>query len=759
MSTGASRTNRWDRRAYAVALWRRVLGAVFALASLAILAAGQARFTQQLPEKGIPLFFAGMALAAGSAVLLHSRADGEAPSAGPLLSWEKVFLVLAFLGAAALRFPGLDRFPPGGFFDEMQNILVAQWILKGHWPVFVADASQIPALNFYPVAAAIAIFGKTISSIRGVSALCGSAAIPVFYLLARRFFSRECAAAAAILLLGCRWHLNFSRIGFNGIYVPLMELLTLLALVKALETGRKLHWILFGAGVAVGLQTYYAFNFFPAVFLAAVVAFAFRLGIRAFPAEARKIVPGLALSVAAAVVFLLPLAIFAFKNPHIFFQRAGTVAIWNPAHGLKMPDALFLNIRTHLLMFNFRGDGNPRHNIPDAPLLTSIEGVLLAFGLGCALGRAFRWPRPAWLTWFVVMLLPGILTIEAPQAYRTIGVIPVLYLLIAEGLQTIVRMASGTNRASPALGGALAALAIATSAWNAVLYFEIQVRDPASWRAFDGDHREIARFLAAEAAGHDNFIDPAFFDVPTFRVILGEDFVSSRFRLSEHIPIQRRMTGTGEVRPALFTLDGSLAELIPIFQEAYPHAKALRHADSSGRIMFVSIEVPAADRLQPVDNSTRGYLASFYANKEWKGEPALVRREPAILFHYHWDQDALPDPFTADWAARLHVVHPGEYGFDLVAAGPALVLLNGETVIRQSVFESLEPVSGTATLAAGEHLLVVRYLENSYASIIRFLWRPPFSRLRLIPLKDLTALSAEEYRRIRETLPKVEPEP
>jgi 4-amino-4-deoxy-L-arabinose transferase-like glycosyltransferase len=740
-------------------LWRRILGAVFALASLGILAAGQAWFTRQLPEKGIPLFLAGMALAAGSALLLHRRADGEVPVAGPLLTWEKVFLALAFLGAAAVRFPALDRFPPGGFFDELQNILVAESILKGHWPVFVGEASQMPALYFYPVAAAIAAFGKTLSSIRGVSALCGALAIPVFYLLARRFFSRNAAVAAAIFFAGCRWHLNFSRIGFNGIVSPLMELLTLLALVKALETGRKLHWMLFGAGVAVGLQTYYAFNLFPAVFVAGVVTFTFRLGIRAFPAEARRVIPGLALSEATAAVFLIPLAIFAFKNPQVFFQRPGTVAIWNPAHGLKMPDALFLNIRTHLLMFNFHGDGNPRHNIPDAPLLTSIEGVLLAFGLGCALGRAFRWPRPAWLAWFVVMLLPGILTIEAPQAYRTIGVIPVLYIFVAEGLQTIVRAASGRVRASPAVGGALLALAIATSAWNAVLYFEIQVRERVCWRAFDGDHREIARFLAAEAAGHDNFIDPTFFDVPTFRVYLGEGFVSSRFRLSEHIPIQK-MTGTGEVRPALFALDGSQVDLIPVFRAAYPHASVRQHVDGWGRVMFVSIDVPAADRLRPADNSTRGYLARFYANREWKGEPALVRREPAILFHYHWDQDALPDPFSADWAARLHVEHPGDYRFELVATGPALVLLDGQTVIRQSVFESLEPVSGTAKLAVGEHLLLVRYLENSYASIIRFLWSPPLSRRRsLIPLGNLTALSAEEYQRIRETLPKPELKP
>jgi hypothetical protein len=175
--------------------------------------------------------------------------------------------------------------------------------------------------------------------------------------------------------------------------------------------------------------------------------------------------------------------------------------------------------------------------------------------------------------------------------------------------------------------------------------------------------------------------------------------------------------------------------------------------------MFVSVDVPAADRLRPVDNSARGYLASFYANREWKGEPDLVRREPAIFFHYHWDQDALPDPFSADWAARLRVEKPGEYGLELVASGPALILLDGRTLLRQSAFESLDPVTTTATLEAGDHVLVVRYLESSYASTIRFFWRPPLSRREVIPLRDLIALSPDEYREIRESLPKPEAGP
>ena len=62
--------------------------------------------------------------------------------------------------------------------------------------------------------------------------------------------------------------------------------------------------------------------------------------------------------------------------------------------------------------------------------------------------------------------LPAGLTIEAPHAYRTIGVIPAVFLLIAGGLAAIVRAGSSRVGSSPALGGALIGLAVATSALN-----------------------------------------------------------------------------------------------------------------------------------------------------------------------------------------------------------------------------------------------------------------------------------------------------
>ena len=742
--------------------WRRVGGALCLPASLALLALGQARFAQDAASAGIRLFLAGIALAATGAILLAEPPEvgPSRPAPAPLEAWEWAFLAVSTFAAAAIRLPFLDRFPPGGFFDECQNVLVACGILKGELPVFVGEASQMPALYFYPVAASVALFGRNVESVRLVSALAGTAAIPVFYLLARRFFAREVAAAAALLLVGSRWHLNFSRIGFNGILSPLVELLSLLALAKAFESRRALHWALFGASVGIGLQTYYAFNLFPAVLAAAVAAYLFRGGLRSFREDLVPLARGIGLAIAVAVVLLLPLVVFAVRHPETFFQRAGTVAIWNPAHGLEMPRALYENIRTHLLMFGYHGDGNPRHNIQDEPLLTSIESVLLAFGLGCTLGRGLRWPRPAWLAWFVVMLLPGILTIEAPQAYRTVGVIPGLYLLIAEGMQTLVRAAAGRPRPSPLLGGALGALAATTAAWGSVVFFALQVHDPRAFAAFEAEHHAVARFLAAEAGGHDVFLDSRFFDVPAVRVALGNDFPSARLRLSDHFPVpDPALYGPRQEKPLLFILDGSRADLVPVFRSVFPRAVVGRHPDPFGGLFFVSIEVSLAERRQAREACANGWLASFYEGEDWDGTPKIVRREAALLFHFHWDQEALSDPFSADYAARLRVDEPGEHQFELLATGPALVLVDGERVIEQTGFESMDTLAGVATLEAGEHLLVVRHVERSYASALRFWWRPPCGRRSLIPLGNLTALSPTEYESLRDSLPRPERRP
>ena len=55
---------------------------------------------------------------------------------------------------------------------------------------------------------------------------------------------------------------------------------------------------------------------------------------------------------------------------------------------------LWENLKRHLLMFHFEGDPNGRHNIPGAPMLDVISGVLMLAGLVIA---AFHWRRAAFI--------------------------------------------------------------------------------------------------------------------------------------------------------------------------------------------------------------------------------------------------------------------------------------------------------------------------------------------------------------------------
>ena len=48
----------------------------------------------------------------------------------------------------------------------------------------------------------------------------------------------------------------------------------------------------------------------------------------------------------------------------------------------------------HLLMFNYRGDGNGRHNLPGRPMLDDVTGVLFVLGIALSLWR-WRRPRPS----------------------------------------------------------------------------------------------------------------------------------------------------------------------------------------------------------------------------------------------------------------------------------------------------------------------------------------------------------------------------
>jgi hypothetical protein len=203
----------------------------------------------------------------------------------------------------------------------------------------------------------------------------------------------------------------------------------------------------------------------------------------------------------------------------------------------------------------------------------------------------------------------------------------------------------------------------------------------------------------------------------------------------------------------VFVLDAFENDLVGIFRSAYPNAVVERTLDPVGRIALVAIRVPGRGP-RPPQLESRGYRASFYANETFDGEPARVRDDPAVMFHFHWFDDGIVQPFSADWMSYLDAPRDGTYRFELFSSGPAFLLVDGKTVLSHDAFEYLEKETGAIDLGRGRHTVVVRFVNHSWSSTIRLWWHPPGGRLQVIPLELLTRPTEAEYRALRPSLPK-----
>ena len=83
--------------------------------------------------------------------------------------------------------------------------------------------------------------------------------------------------------------------------------------------------------------------------------------------------------------------------------------------------------------FYDQGDMNARHNLPGRPANDALMAVLLTAGCLACLWRITLPRGRLLLIWMSVMLLPTLLSGEAPHSLRGSGALPPLAMLYAAG--------------------------------------------------------------------------------------------------------------------------------------------------------------------------------------------------------------------------------------------------------------------------------------------------------------------------------------
>ncbi len=438
-------------------------------------------------------------------------------------------LIGVMMLAATLRLWRLDILPPGLFFDEAYNGFDAREVLlSGQWPLFFPGNNGREPLFIYLQTLSVAVLGATPFALRIVAAAVGIAALPIVYfcakalLIARPATPQQERAAGWLALVAATglaisyWHLSLSRLGFRvNLLIPISAL-AIAFFWRAWTEGRTRDFAWSGLWLALAMYTYIAARLLPLVMVSFVViqllqsAWRSRRARAEFWSQWRPRLVGLCALTGVALLVVLPLAWTLLANPAWLSARSAQVSIWAAWQSGDLRQwlgGLAANALLALRAFYDQGDQNLRHNLPGRPANDLLLALLFTLGWLSALVTLVRKPRSMLvLLWFVIMLLPTVLSTEAPHYLRSAGALPPLAILYAFGAEAVITLgrrvrnrSAHTDPGAPsdvaAVLGVLLLLLLWSGTTTARDYFQRWARLPGLGTAFD-----VTKQLAAETA-------------------------------------------------------------------------------------------------------------------------------------------------------------------------------------------------------------------------------------------------------------------
>ncbi len=426
--------------------------------------------------------------------------------------WLEPLAISALVALAAfLRLYRLDALPPGLHYDEAYNGLDALAVLGGARPIFFEGNFGREPLFIYLVALAFRLLGAETWSIRLVSALVGVFTVVVLYFLGRELFSRPVGFLAAFALATSYWHVSVSRLGLRTVLLPLLASLVFLFLWRGLNNSTGRDFVLSGLFLGASQYTYLAARLLPLVVLLFLSFYALTRA-----QEFKRLVAGALLCALTSLAVFAPLGAYFLQHPTMFAGRAGQVLAQEakPAPYETPPGTWGQNLARTAGMFSFRGDENPRQNLPGRPVFDPASATLFYLGLAVAL---FRFRQPEYfllLAWLAVMLLPTGLSEFAPHYLRATGALPAAAIFPALLLLDRERPVIPTAWRKTAWG--LVTLVLVGSGCLAFRdYFSVWAKGSYLFHSFDAGLVEVGRYLGTQRDSRHLYVSPAYGAHPT----------------------------------------------------------------------------------------------------------------------------------------------------------------------------------------------------------------------------------------------------
>ena len=658
------------------------------------------------------------------------RSALRARAATALRRPELWLFVLLMLVAVFFCLWNLDEVPPGLNNDSAQNGLLALRIFQGqpYTPYMTGIGAGHESLFLYLMAGLFELVGPTVLAIKLTAAVVGLATVVAFYFFARFLFNANCAFWATFLLATGGWHITFSKVGWRAIMTPLSEVLAFYFLWRGLKSARKSDFVWAGLALALSLNTYEGARVAP-VIMGLFILYKL-ISERGF---LKRNYQGLAVLALAFAMGMIPLGSYIQNHPSIFMSRSEQVMITWRIREVGNLSPLWNNVKSALLMFNYRGNGTDF--FIDDSLLDLPVSVFFVLGVIYSL---VNWRKPAHfllLTWTVLTLVVGVLS--APNGNRCIGAIPPAYMFAGLFLNECwEQLTAIVGKRRQWLLVALAVPVLVVIAHGTYRDYIGPTRRPL-WGFYEDG------WAAGKLTKH--YLDD-------YHVLVSDRYYYAR-------PVQFITWRPGELpgqppyslleptavlsfnqfpqdEPLAFLLEPTARnyQVLGLLREKFPSATYTRLMDPGrpGRVGLLALTVPVEANVT-VEGNQHGLLARYYRGTNWDGSVLYEIVDPLIAVHR---QLQLPT-FSVWWQGIINVPESGAYVFETRSADGSYLYIDDQLVVDNGGVHSWRRVSNTVNLEAGPHQIGIKYFRSGGGIAMEVFWQPPRGPMEFLPAQVL----------------------
>lgn len=337
-----------------------------------------------------------------------------------------------FIIAVFFRTYKLSSIPFGLNNDAAWEGLAALDMLRGNISPYVPYATEGwrgEAIIRVIVAFLMTFMGNNPITIRIASTIFGVGLIIPVYLLIKNLFSKRLALLTSFFVAISGWHIIMSRTGWRAIALPFFSTLSFYFFYRGLKTKKVSDFIWCGISLSIGsLYIYDAARILPFFFITWVLFLI--LTTEKFLYNYKRYLLVLTVSF---LIMSLPMVYYALGHWQNFTSRSEFLFIGRQIKQTGSLSPLWNNILTSAGLFNVKANGNDFFIFE--PLLDKPVSWIFPIGFLIAIVQAIRLRSKNYafiLLWFLVSLLPGILSV--PNGNRGIGTIPSVYFFAALGL-------------------------------------------------------------------------------------------------------------------------------------------------------------------------------------------------------------------------------------------------------------------------------------------------------------------------------------